>query len=203
MSIKTELRKRLKAQLALLSPEEVRTRSSAACALLCSQPEYRDSEIIMVFLSAPGEINTTSLVLRAWQDRKRILAPRVGWEQRRMIPIEIRSLTEDVEETEWNIRQPTPGPPVPVDMIDLVVVPGLGFDAEGNRLGRGRGFYDRFLAQEQFHGRSCALAFEEQFVDSIPAADHDIGVQMLVTDQKIRRFKRSTIAPAPSNLTQC
>lgn len=199
--MKSELRKQLKSRLALLDPQDIRRRSTAACDLLAEQPEYREAEIIMVFLSLANEINTTGLVLRAWQDRKRVLAPRVGWEQRRMIPVEIRSLTEDVEDTPWNFRQPTPGVPVPADMIDLIIVPGLGFDAEGNRLGRGRGFYDRFLANERFRGVICAIAFEEQFVESIPLAPHDVCVHMLVTDQRVLRFRPSDPAgtgPKPS-----
>ncbi len=185
---KKELRSHLKAGLAALSAEEIRERSMRACDLLTAQPEYEKSEIIMVFLSLSNEINTTPLVLRAWQDNKCVLAPRVTWEQRRMIPVEIRSLTEDIEDTQWNLRQPVHGDPMPISMIDMVIVPGLGFDLAGNRLGRGRGFYDRFLANPEFRGLTCALAFEEQVVESIPADPHDIQVDMVVTDQQVRRL---------------
>ena len=75
-----------------------------------------------------------------------------------------------------------------VRVIDLVIVPGLGFDEHGNRLGRGRGFYDRFLAHPEFRGVSCALAFELQMTESVPSDALDIRVNMLVTDAKVRRF---------------
>ncbi len=185
---KKDLRTRLKASLAALSADEVHQRSRQACNLLVAQPEFERSETVMVFLSLPTEINTTLLVLRAWQKGKRVLAPRVSWEQRRMMPVEIRSLAEDLEDTQWNLRQPLQGDPVPISMIDLVVVPGLGFDGAGNRLGRGRGFYDRFLAHAEFTGSTCAVAFEEQVVEAIPADPHDIRVDMLITDQQVRRF---------------
>ncbi len=185
---KKDLRTHLKANLAALSADEIHKRSQQACDLLVAQPEFERSEIVMVFLSLPAEINTTPLVLRAWQEGKRILAPRVSWEQRRMMPVEIRSLTEDIEDTQWNLRQPVQGDPVPLSMIDLVAVPGLGFDRAGNRLGRGRGFYDRFLAHSEFAGSTCAVAFEEQVVEAIPADAHDIRVDMLITDQHVRRF---------------
>jgi 5-formyltetrahydrofolate cyclo-ligase len=185
---KKDLRTRLKANLAALSADEVHQRSRQACNLLVAQPEFERCETVMVFLSLPTEINTAPLVLRAWQEGKRVLAPRVSWEQRRMMPVEIRSLTEDIEDTQWSLRQPLQGDPVPVGMIDLVVVPGLGFDPEGNRLGRGRGFYDRFLAHAEFAGSTCAVAFEEQIVEAIPADSHDIRVDMLITDQQVRRF---------------
>jgi len=185
---KKDLRTRLKANLAALSADEVHQRSRQACNSLVAQPEFERAETVMVFLSLPTEINTTLLVLRAWQKGKRVLAPRVSWEQRRMMPVEIRSLAEDLEDTQWNLRQPLQGDPVPISMIDLVVVPGLGFDGAGNRLGRGRGFYDRFLAHPEFTGSTCAVAFEEQVVEAIPADPHDICVDMLITDRHVRRF---------------
>ncbi len=142
----------------------------------------------MVFLSLPTEIDTQPIVLRAWQDRKRVLAPKVSWSQRRMMPVEIRSLTEDLTETTMGLREPVSGIPIPIPMIDLVIVPGLGFDEFGNRLGRGRGFYDRFLAHPEFTGTACGFALEEQVVSTIPAGPLDRPVIMLVTDQSVRRF---------------
>ncbi len=187
--MKKELRKRLRAVMASIDAEELRTRSAAACRLLIEQPEYQKAEVVMVFFSLPNEVDTTQLVLRAWQDRKRVLAPRVSWEQRRMLPIEIHSIA-DLGLAPMGLREPMEAIPVPVGEITLVILPGLGFDPFGNRLGRGRGFYDRFLAHRDFRGISCALALEEQFVDSVPVGPHDIPIDMLVTDRHVRRFGR-------------
>lgn len=171
-----------------MTPEQINLQSARACQNLAELPEYRQAEIVMVFLSLPGEIDTTALVLKAWQDRKRVLAPRVSWEQRRMMPIEIRSLTHDLAISGLGIREPAAGTPIPPGLIDLVVVPGLGFDVYGNRLGRGRGFYDRFLAIPEFRGVACGFAFEEQVVDELPSGPLDRPVSILVTDQQVRRF---------------
>lgn len=189
--MKKELRQRLRNILAEVSGEEHGTRSLRACHRLFEQPEYIKAEIVQVFLSLPSEIETAAIVLRAWQDRKRVLAPKVSWEQRRMLPVEIRSLTEDLTVSALGVREPLAGVPIPISMIDLVIVPGLGFDEFGNRLGRGRGFYDRFLAHPEFHGVACGLAFEEQLVPAIPVGPLDRQVDMLVTDAKVRRFKRT------------
>ena len=189
MPVKKELRQRLRKTLAEIPLEELSTKSLRACHRLFEQPEYIKAEVIMVFLSLPREINTSPLVLRAWQDRKRVLAPRISWNQRRMLPVEIRSLTEDLMESSMGVREPAWGIPFPISMIDLVIVPGLGFDRFGNRLGRGRGFFDRFLAHAEFKGVACAMAFEEQMTQSIPVGPLDRHVDMLVTDAKVRRFK--------------
>ena len=186
--MKKELRQRLRKVLAAIPTDEFESKSLRACQNLFEQSEYAKAEVIMVFLSLPGEIDTSPVVLRAWQDRKRVLAPKVSWSQRRMMPVEIRSLTEDLAVSHVGIREPVSGIPFPVSMLDLVIVPGLAFDEFGRRLGRGRGFYDRFLAHPELTGVSCAMAFEEQMTASVPVGPLDRTINMLVTDQKVRRF---------------
>ncbi len=191
---KKELRQQLRQVLGGLPPTTLHQRSVQACTLLTHTPEYSKAEVVMVFLSLPTEIDTTPLVLHAWRSRKRVLAPKVSWEQRRMLPIEITSLSDDVAETPLGIREPAQGVPIPVASIDLVVVPGLGFDREGNRIGRGRGFYDRFLAHRDFRGTSCGLALEAQVVEQVPSEEMDVQVDMLVTDAEVRRFNERAAA---------
>jgi len=186
--IKKALREQLREVLTSVTPAQLHERSHRACALFADTPEYRHAEIIMLFLSLPTEIDTTPLVLRAWRDRKRVLAPKVSFEQRRILPIEIGSLSDDLFESPLGIREPAKGVPIPMADIDLVIVPGLGFDHSGNRIGRGRGFYDRFLAHSDWKGTSCGFAFEAQVVDQVPFAEHDMQVDMLVTDELVRRF---------------
>ncbi len=79
---------------------------------------------------------------------------------------------------------------VPLDLIDMIVIPGLAFDRRGYRVGRGRGFYDRFLAQQAFQGLRCALCYHEQLIDAVPYESHDIPMDLIVTDQEIVRGVR-------------
>jgi 5-formyltetrahydrofolate cyclo-ligase len=186
---KKDLRHQLRLAIDGISSKDRHHRSSQACNRLIATPAYSRSDVIMVFLSLPKEVDTTSLVLHAWRDGKRVLAPKVNWEQRRMLPIEIVSLT-DISEGAMGLREPADGTPFALDQIDLVIVPGLGFDLKGNRIGRGRGFYDQFLAHEGWRGHSCGLAFEEQVVEHVPMGEHDVPVDMLVTDAAVRMFRR-------------
>ncbi len=121
------------------------------------------------------------------------MVPKVSWDQRRMLPVEITCLQAGMTTTGAGVREPIAGQPIPVDMIDLVVVPGLGFTPAGHRIGRGMGFYDRFLAQPDFLGLSCGLAFEDQTVPELPVLDHDMPLSMLATDCGIRRFASNCI----------
>jgi 5-formyltetrahydrofolate cyclo-ligase len=74
-----------------------------------------------------------------------------------------------------------------IDDADLVVIPGAGFDFAGNRLGYGAGYYDSLLSQRKKKIPVIALAYEEQIVDSIPAEQHDVKVDMIVTDKRVIR----------------
>lgn len=195
--MKKELRRRLQAVLTSIPSATLLERSRAAAGLLFNEPEYRQAEIMMVYLSHPPEPDTTRIVLQAWQDHKRVLAPQVSWESKAMIPIEISNLDDDVARNEFGFREPVEGQPIPIELIDLVIVPGLAFDGAGNRLGRGRGFYDRFLARPNFRGVACGFALEAQIVDAIPAGPHDMKIDMLVTDVAVRRFAKTARTKEP------
>jgi 5-formyltetrahydrofolate cyclo-ligase len=187
---KDKLRDESRRRIDRIPPREIYDRSAAVRDRLCQQPEYRRAEIVMIYLSMSKEVDTTRIALQCWSDLKRVLAPKTSWEQRRLLPIEINSLTSDVAPGVIGIREPTGGLPIPVGDIDLVLVPGLAFDQAGNRLGRGRGLYERFLAHHDFHGIVCGLALEEQMMVEIPREEADVRVDLLVTDACVRRFKR-------------
>ena len=189
MISKPAVRRQLRVMLEAMDPADRHRKSVAACALLSSSSEFQAAHVVMLFLSTPHEVDTAPLALKCWQAGKTVVVPKVSWEQRRMLPVEITSLSAGIAPTgAHNIREPIAGSPIPVDMIDLVVVPGLGFSANGYRIGRGMGFYDRFLAQNDFVGASCGLAFEAQVIEDVPVLDHDMPLNMLATEIGLRRF---------------
>ncbi len=84
------------------------------------------------------------------------------------------------------LREPDAGMALPLGMIDMIVIPGLAFDRRGFRVGRGKGFYDRFLAQQEFTGSRCALCFHEQVQSVVvPCEPHDVPMNLIVTDQEV------------------
>jgi 5-formyltetrahydrofolate cyclo-ligase len=187
MNSKAVIRRQLRDTLAAMGETDRHARSAAACRLIIASPEFEAARVVMLYLSTPTEVDTAPLALRCWQENKAVVVPKVSWDQRRMLPVEITSLRDGLTTT-GPVREPIAGKPIPLDMIDLVVVPGLGFTPKGFRIGRGMGFYDRFLAQPEFNGLSCGLAFDQQVVEELPVLDHDVPLSMLVTDRGIRRF---------------
>lgn len=185
---KTEIRARMKEFLQGVSLTDRHKRSLDACTLLASTKEFKSSQIIMLFLSMKQEVETSALAMKAWQEGKSIAAPRMDWQGRRMEPVEIKSLDVGLQETAFGVREPVEGPEVALGMIDIVVIPGLAFDRRGYRVGRGRGFYDRFLSQQEFNGLRIGLCFHEQLLtEAIPMEPHDIPMDLIVTDREIVR----------------
>jgi 5-formyltetrahydrofolate cyclo-ligase len=190
---KPAIRRQLKAALAGQSEADRHAKSVSACSLLSSSPEFQAAKVVMLYLSMPEELDTAPLALRCWQEGKTVVVPKVSWDQKRMMPTEITSLTTGLTTTGPGVREPIAGQPIPADFVDLVVVPGVGFSPTGYRIGRGMGFYDRFLAQESFCGVSCGLGFELQVIDQLPVLEHDVPLSMLVTESGIRRFATNWI----------
>ncbi len=195
--MKAQLRKQMKATLAAMPPELAAAKSRAACEALIALPEYQKAQAVMLYLPMPQEVDTTGIILHAWQHGKTVLAPKVGWSQRHMLAIEIHSLDDGVVQGEFGLREPADGSPWPVEQIDLICVPALAFDRKGNRLGRGGGFYDRFLAEPNAKAVTCGLGFAEQLLDDLPTHHHDRPVDLLVTDKDVLRFT-SSLTPGPA-----
>lgn len=188
---KRQLRAELKRRLLELTNHRHREKSIKACKNLISTPQFQHSAVVMMFLSLPHETDTTPAILEAWQHGKTVTVPKVFWQQKRMISVQIDSLEAGFSTDVAGLRNPIAGTPVPIEEIDLVVIPGLGFDRNGNRLGTGGAYYDRFFENKNLNATRCGLAFREQLIDSIPADEHDKPVDLLVTDEEVIYFNNS------------
>jgi len=151
--------------------------------------EFARAKAIMIYLPLPDEVDISPVALRGWQEEKIIAAPKLTWDKRHMLPIRIQSLEIGITPTRAGVREPTDGEPIGIEALDMVLVPALVFETEGNRIGRGAGFYDRFLASPEFRGVSVGVAFEEQVVDKLPVEPHDVPVDILITDERLIRIK--------------
>jgi 5-formyltetrahydrofolate cyclo-ligase len=188
-SLKRALRRRMRAALRRIPAAEREQWSALACARLADTPAYRDAAVVLAFLSLPWEVDTTPLVRAALASGKTVATFRVDVARRAMTAVRLRSL-EEVRIGAMGIREPGgDGEPLDAAAIDLVVTPGLAFDALGNRLGQGGGFYDRYLAAPGRRAPAVALAFDLQLLPRVPAEPHDQRVDALVTDRQFLDFR--------------
>jgi len=178
--LKQTLRARLRARIEALSAGEKLDASVRACALLERQAVWKKASAILFYSPLPSELNIQSLMFRALEAGKIVTLPRFIPESSSYSAFRLMDLAEDCHPGKFGIHEPKAGcPAVPLNQLDLVLVPGVGFDAAGRRLGRGRGFYDRLLPD--ISGVKCGIAFDEQVLDEIPAEPHDIRLDCILT----------------------
>jgi 5-formyltetrahydrofolate cyclo-ligase len=187
---KQQLRRQIRTLLCKMTDQQRSELSQKACKVLIDTPEFQNANTIMAFLSMPHEIDTAPLILYAWQRSKTVAVPKISWQQRHMIPVQINSLETGIATEAGGLRNPVIGVPVPLEDIDLIVTPGLAFDGAGNRLGRGGSYYDRFFIHKSLKTVKCGFGFAGQFVETVPTFQHDQPVDMLVTDEKVTYFKK-------------
>jgi 5-formyltetrahydrofolate cyclo-ligase len=189
---KAEIRSAVKERLADMTADERHSASDAACVRVISLDAFRHASVVMLYMPLAYEVDTTSIAIRSFQLGKTVCVPRVDWARQDMHAVEITTFDDRVMQTDAHgIRTPRDGRLLIPGSIDLVVVPGLAFDARGNRLGRGGGFYDRFLTRLHKSATSVGLVFDEQIIDDVPVDDRDIGVDFVVTDRRITRARTS------------
>jgi 5-formyltetrahydrofolate cyclo-ligase len=189
---KPELRDAMRGPLALLSPAERAALSSQVCRRVMALDAFTTADTVMMFLPLPGEVDICPIALRCFQTGRTVCVPRVDWERKRMRAVEIRDIDANLHETRHGVREPSAGRPIPLEQIGLVLVPGLAFDAQGGRLGRGGGFYDRFLEPGADNDRlrsrnwfTCGVCFDFQVVDRVPTDENDIRLDAVATDRRL------------------
>lgn len=185
---KAALRAAMRERLGAVPPDDIQRLSAAVCRRIAASGFYAAAETVLMYLPIAQEVDLTPLALRCFQDGKTVCVPRMDWASRHMRAVEIRSLEDEFEQRNCGVREPVSGRAIPVDEIDLVLAPGLAFDTAGRRLGRGGGFYDRFLAQPTLRSagtKICGVAFDSQIVDRVPVEPHDAPLGVIVTDRRL------------------
>jgi len=141
---------------------------------------------ILAYASFGSELSLDPFITAALESGRRVCIPRIGWEAKSMVPVAISNLHGDLEMGRYDIRVPKPGlTMVEPAQLDVILLPGLAFDRAGNRLGRGAGFYDRFVSALHAAGHRPTLigvCHHAQIIDSVPTEPHDHRVDRVITE---------------------
>jgi len=150
--------------------------------------EFIDAKSVLMYVSFRTEVDTLAQLKGILCLGKNLAVPLVDSKTKTLTLYEIKDITE-LEPGYMGIPEPNVSEDRKVELkdIDIVVIPGTGFDHKGNRLGYGGGYYDRLLANTEKDIPKIALAFEEQIVDNIPAEPHDMKMDIIVTDERVIR----------------
>jgi len=145
---------------------------------------YRRSRVVMAYVSFGSEFQTGDVIRHVLDAGKTLVLPRINRARRALEIYEVREPVRDLEPGGWGILEPRPDrcARVEMDIVDVVLVPGLAFDARGWRLGYGGGYYDRLLGGLTARPPLVAGAFEAQMVGAVPIGAHDVPMDIVVTE---------------------
>ena len=182
-SEKNELRYKMKNLRVVLPDSERRSAAEEVFDRLEKTAAFLLADRIMMYHSLPDELYTHDF-LRKWAGKKRFYLPRVNGVNLEVLPYEESRL----ELGSFHIEEPSGNELTDPSEIELVVVPAVAYDRRGKRLGRGKGFYDRFLKQTK--ATKVGVGYEFQLVDEIPTEPHDVSMDIVITQKTTIIFSK-------------
>ena len=147
---------------------------------------FNNAKVIVFYLALKDEVQTEYMIKKDLKEGKTILVPFINFRERKIFPSKLKDYDKELIQGRWGILGPARDfyRPFPLNLIDVIIVPGVAFDKKGNRLGFGKGFYDKFLKKVSSQV-TISLAFELQLVEAVPVQSHDIPVDYIITERRI------------------
>jgi 5-formyltetrahydrofolate cyclo-ligase len=181
---KIRLRNRMLQKLREQSPKEQEDKSVAISNMVRQDDAVKHASVIMAYVSVDGEVQTVALIKDMLQSGKRVFVPRVNSKQDAIECVEISDVDRDLVPGHFGIPEPGAALKATGDCneLNVVLVPGVAFDQNGGRLGRGKGFYDRFLNTLPKSVARIGLSYDIQLCAEIPTTDADERVDRVVTN---------------------
>lgn len=195
--MKKSLRELLLAKRDSITVEDKKAKDNAIRKRLFSLEYFKDAKTILFYASFRSEAETLKAIQNTLKLKKRVALPVVDTEHKQLKLYEIHDISE-LSSGYMGIPEPVPSRTrnMGLNEIDIEIIPGIGFDLKGNRLGYGAGYYDKLLSHKskrlsKTKGRitTIALAFEEQIAEKIPSEPHDIRVDIIVTEKRLIKCK--------------
>lgn len=163
--------------------------SGAACDLALQWPPLAGAACVLAYAPMRSEVDVGGLIEALLARGARVCVPRTNWDTGAIEPVPITDLASDLDLLDHGVRQPrAERPAIGAQEVQIVVAPGVAFDDQGGRLGRGGGFYDRLLSGLARDARVIGVAFEAQVLERIPMEAHDRAVDALATPARLLAF---------------
>lgn len=175
---KDSIRLRVKARKSLLDENERASAARRVFDLVENTAAFMLAEHILMYHSLPDELSTREFIDR-WSARKRFYLPRVNGVNLDILPYDRSWLHLGA----FNIEEPTGDETADINDIELIIVPGVAYDRRGNRIGRGKGYYDRLLRDTR--AVTIGVAYSCQLCDDIEPDEFDVPVNYVITEDGI------------------
>ena len=181
---KAKLRAQTKKARRALQPDKASRADAAIAKRLFAMDVLKNAKVVMLYASCGGEVDTHGIIRRLLDEGKAVALPVVDGDD--TLPCSVKSF-DDLAEGAYGILEPQSREPIDTADISVVIAPGVAFDEKCNRLGRGGGHYDRFIASLPEDVPTVALAYELQIVESVPVEPGDRPVDFVVTEKRLLR----------------
>ncbi|MFH1240400.1 MAG: 5-formyltetrahydrofolate cyclo-ligase [Candidatus Diapherotrites archaeon] len=184
--MKQKLREKIMALRDAHAHEDITFKSHEIKKRLFNLSEFKKAKNVMFYAAMKGEVKTRAMIQETLAMGKKVIVPITDFEKQEISISEIKSFTE-LEEKKCGLYEPKKEFFREFDpkKVDFIIVPGLAFDCEGDRIGYGFGFYDKFLLKIKPTIPTVGLAFEFQIVYEIPREKHDVPIHKIVTEKRI------------------
>ncbi len=200
MTDKRTLRAEARERLRVFTHEEGARAGRAIARRVWTLPEMREAKRILLYASTPGEVPTDEIAAEARQRGLDVTYPRCAPSGPAMTLHDVAGPDQLKAGGRYGLREPVAGcRAVTLQEVDVVLLPGLGWDRFGGRLGRGAGFYDRLLAEPGWGGFRCGLFFAAQEFPRIPVDPWDVPLHAVVTEEEVWRLSAGEGSTAPGS----
>jgi len=175
---KTELRLKVKALKKRQTEEDIKRKSTLVFRQIEAMEEFKQASVVLAYWSIQGEVFTHEFVNKWWKI-KTILLPVVDGDSLRIR--KFSGMDSMKMGSSFGILEPTGSDVTDLDSIDLILIPGVAFDIQNHRMGRGKGYYDKLLTQTR--ARKVGIGFDFQIFPSVPTEPHDILMDQVIFNQ--------------------
>lgn len=184
---KADIRKEIAAAIGRLSVDELAEKTSLIENRLFDFANFLESKIALMYIENPNEVKSAEIIRRTFDQNKIVVLPLVKTDTKKFKLFKIDDFVKDLKSGQNGILQPDPGRcrTVPIDCIDIAIIPGVAFDEKGGRIGSGDGYYDRLIPHLPVTTRKVALALDYQIIPQVPIESHDKHVDIIITDKRI------------------
>lgn len=179
---KKEIRRKVKNMRTVMLDFERESAANRVFSQLEESAAFVMAKHILMYHSLEEELPTLRFMAK-WRDRKNFYLPRVNGVNLEILPYDETRL----ELGAFHIEEPVGNNIIPIEKIELIIVPGVAYDRKGNRLGRGKGFYDRLLGSTK--ATKIGVGFEFQLFDEIPVETHDVRMDAVITPGSYLKFR--------------
>jgi len=185
--VKSQIREEIAEKFATLSANEIAEKTKAIENRLFDFANFLESKITLLYVNNKHEVLTENILKRAYSYNKIVVLPVYNTENFEMELKKVDNLEKDLNPGPRDILQPDESrcKVVPIDKIDIAIIPAVALDEKGGRIGSGKGYYDRLIPRLAITTRKVALAFEEQIIPQVPIESHDKHVDIIITENRV------------------